>query len=89
VKLIPRLYGGGTEAYLDTLHDLQGEPPRVLVVGHNPDLEELVEMLTGDAVSLPTAALVQIALPIQNWQALDAEAEGELLEVWTPREAGD
>lgn len=86
VQFIPELYGGGPEAYLDTLHNQPGDHPCVLVVGHNPDLEELVEALTGETVSLPTAALVRIALPVENWEALDAEVEGVLAGVWTPRE---
>jgi phosphohistidine phosphatase len=54
------------------------------VVGHNPDLEELVEILTGESVSLPTAALAYLKFDIQDWH--DIEEQGKLVNVWTPRE---
>src|SRR5437870_2049014 len=37
------LYAAGPQAYIDALHDLD-DNVRVLIVGHNPGLEELVEM---------------------------------------------
>ena len=36
----------------------------LMIVGHNPGLEALIAQLTGEWESLPTAALVQIELPI-------------------------
>ena len=38
----------------------------VMIVGHNPGLEELVAQLTGGEQDLPTAALAQIGLPIDQ-----------------------
>jgi phosphohistidine phosphatase len=76
VELIPELYGGGPEAYLETLHNLPGENLRVLVVGHNPDLEELVEMLTGKRSACPPRRWRK-SPSIENWQALDAECRGD------------
>jgi phosphohistidine phosphatase len=86
VQIVPELYAAGPEAYLEALHTLDDENSRVMVVGHNPGLEELVETLTGETVTLPTAALAQVALPIQRWQELNDETQGELVKVWTPRE---
>jgi phosphohistidine phosphatase len=86
LQLSRELYAAGPEAYLEALQALAGEPESVLVVGHNPGLEELVEMLTGEAVRLPTAALAQVALPIQRWQELSEEVQGELANLWAPRE---
>ena len=36
----------------------------VMVVGHNPGLEELIAMLTDEWEPMPTAALAQITLQI-------------------------
>jgi phosphohistidine phosphatase len=86
IQLSRALYAAGPEAYLDALQSLTGEPTRVLVVGHNPDLQELVEILTGEMVRLPTAALAQVALPIERWQELSEEVEGKLVHLWEPRD---
>lgn len=85
VQLVEAFYGGGPEAYRETLQALPGAPGSVMVVGHNPDLEELLESLTGERPGLPTAALAQISLPINDWQDLTEDVEGELVHLWTPR----
>ena len=48
IKLNRSLYASGPEAYFDVMHDLSDDLIRVLIVGHNPGLEEVVEMLTGE-----------------------------------------
>ena len=58
----------------------------VMVIGHNPGLEELVETLTGEAEAMSTAALAKVALPIAHWSELSEDIEGELVNVWRPRE---
>jgi len=58
----------------------------VMIVGHNPGLEELVAQLTGDQQDLPTAALAQIVLPIDLWRDLKRSTRGTLLGLWRPKE---
>ena len=58
---------------------------RVMVVGHNPGVEELLEDLTGAAERMPTAALAQVALPISAWHELRLDASGRLVNLWLPR----
>ena len=50
------------------------------------DLQELVEILSGESVRLPTAALAHLQLDIQDWQDLNGEEQGKLVNLWTPRE---
>lgn len=80
------LYTSGPEAYLEILRTLDDAYQRVMVVGHNPDLEELLVMLTGSLDALPTAALAEIVLPIEHWSELDEGVDGELRHLWTSRE---
>lgn len=58
----------------------------VMIIGHNPGLETLVQILTDEINSLPTAALAQIELPIDEWQQLDLETYGELKNLWRPKD---
>ena len=58
----------------------------VMVVGHNPGLEELVEGLTGSHEILPTAALVLVELPIERWSELALNGTGRLKSLWCPKE---
>lgn len=54
----------------DELADLVARLPEdtrtVVLVGHNPAVEELVETLTGRWVAMPTAAVAVVAMPLWN-----------------------
>jgi phosphohistidine phosphatase len=80
------LYLGGLEAYLDALKRLPNDFKIVLVVGHNPDIEELVMNLTEWEERIPTAALVKIELSIEDWSILSSESKGKLVGIWRPKE---
>ena len=81
----PRLYFEGPRDHLEVLASLGGNSDRILLVGHNPNLEELVHRLTGELPVLPTAALVCIDLEIESWTEAPA-AKGRLRLVVRPRE---
>ncbi|MHB8647784.1 MAG: SixA phosphatase family protein [Thermomicrobiales bacterium] len=82
------LYAASVDTLLDRLRDAADEKT-LLLVGHNPGLEELICLLTGggDAepiVRLPTAGLACLALDIEEWQEIH-EACGLLHWLLTPR----
>ncbi len=55
-----RIYAASVPTLQEVLADVRaGE---VLLVGHNPGLEELLEHLTGESEEMPTAALARIVL---------------------------
>jgi phosphohistidine phosphatase len=80
------LYMGTSDDYLAILRDVPDSVKTVMVVGHNPDVEDLIEELTGSWEAMPTAALAQIQLPIDAWQALDLSETAELVNLWRPKE---
>ena len=80
------LYAFSAEPYIDVLSELADEYQIVMIVGHNPSMEELLELLTGEYQRFPTAALAQIELPIDSWGQLDDEVEGRLINLWRPKE---
>jgi phosphohistidine phosphatase len=75
-------YLAGPEQYLTAVSGVNDAHGRVMVVGHNPNLEQLVERLTGTVTTLATTTLVEIVLPIARWRELDGETRGELRGVW-------
>lgn len=80
------LYLGGPEAYVGVLRETGAGRDVAMVVGHNPDVEELVLLLTGRPVSMPTAAVAVLELPIERWSDLDGEIPGTLAAHGIPRE---
>ena len=86
ILLDPRLYMAGPADILSLLATLRENAETVMIVGHNPGLEKLVEQLTGARQDLPTAALAQIGLPIDQWCELKLSTRGTLVGLWRPEE---
>lgn len=80
------LYLAEAEGYITALHAVPDSVERVLVIGHNPGLEELLQKLSGRVEALPTSTIAFLSLPLVRWAELSAESEGELVEVMRPKE---
>jgi phosphohistidine phosphatase len=80
------LYAAPAEAYLALLQRLPAELQIVMVVGHNPGVDELVSELTGEDEHLSTAAIARLELSLERWSDVSAETEARLETVWRPRE---
>ena len=85
VKKLDALYDTVPGVYFEVLQTLLDKYQRVMVCGHNPTMEQLVNHLTEDIKRMPTAALAHIELPIQHWKALDLYTKGTLVNLWTPK----
>jgi len=83
--LLRDLYLAEPATFLRILQSVTDDPQRVLLVGHNPGLENLLTFLTGVEEPLPTAALACLELPIARWSELTPETRGQLKEIWRPR----
>jgi phosphohistidine phosphatase len=88
-----RLYEAGPEAILEVIRECRKAAPNLLVVGHNPGLQESAKLLiaTGDAEArrrlnekFPTAALAVIEFPFDDWAKLHPQA-GRLDHFVSPR----
>lgn len=80
------LYLSDTGCYLDVLKRLPDDVSRVLLVGHNPELDELLTLLTDVNQHMTTASLAHIDLPITCWSELNEATDGRLQKIWSPRE---
>ena len=58
-----RVYAASRDELLDVVTDLPEDTGTVVLVGHNPGFEELVEHLTGEPVPLPTSAIALVDVP--------------------------
>ena len=86
VQLSDELYLAHAESYLQVVRDKAAHAQRVMVVGHNPGLEQLLAELTGCAESLPTAAVAQVRFDVDSWDDVQLDGKGELVDVWRPRD---
>jgi phosphohistidine phosphatase len=88
-----RLYLAGTQTLLEIVRKAP-DVERLLLVGHNPGLEELALRLSRRdsdplraevAVKYPTGTLVEIELPVDNWADV-AEGRGRIVRLMRPRD---
>ncbi len=86
VRLEDDLYMAHPEAFIQVLKFLSDEFDSVMVVGHNPGVEELLRLLTGREEVVPTAALAHLTLPIRRWSEMNGQTTGELTNLWRPKE---
>ena len=80
------LYLAEPSAYLRVIRRYATTQTRVMLVGHNPGLEDLIQTMTGTSQPLPTAALADIRLDIHSWQELKPKITGKLRNLWLPRQ---
>jgi phosphohistidine phosphatase len=71
-------------AYLEALQTLPDEIERVMVIGHNPGLEGLLQILSGQIVPLSSGAVAHLVLRIDHWNELNMDGEAELVETFSP-----
>ncbi len=86
LELDRELYFGTTAGWFESLRANGADAECIMLVGHNPGLEEFLEQVSGQYESLPTAAIAHVELPIQDWSQLDRNAGGRLVTVQRPRE---
>jgi phosphohistidine phosphatase len=91
VKVEPRLYSAGSKELLTRIRRLSPAATSVLVVGHNPAIQDLVLGLASKSPELkairnkfPTAALAVLDAPIDEWRQL-APGEASLADFVTPK----
>ena len=86
IKHDERIYEASPQTLQQVAASIDDSFESAMIVGHNPGLEDLVSALTGAREDLPTAALAQLALPIDRWSEIGPRTRGTLVRVWRPRE---
>ncbi len=78
------LYHASPATWCETLRQLPEHLGTILIVGHNPELEALVEQLSGDWRRMPTAAIAHLVARDVSWQDLPKQG-AQLVSVATPK----
>jgi phosphohistidine phosphatase len=86
IRLRKGLYPAGAKGYIKYLRKLPKKYDRVVLVGHNPGLERLIEKLTRKQEEFPTGAIAQLELPIKRWKEFSSNKKYPLVLLWRPKE---
>lgn len=89
LELRDDFYHAAPRAYLEYLTQIEDDDLQtVMVVGHNPGLESLVEMLGQSWETMPTAAIACFSVDVRRWQDFHRSAV-HLIDVWRPKEVSE
>ena len=74
-----RIYEASVEQLLAVVSEVEDGAETMLIVGHNPGLQELLAHLTGEHAPMLPATLARIDLDIDAWDELRAAQAGRLI----------
>ena len=80
-----RIYEARPQGLTQVISELDDSFESAMVVGHNPGMEGLIRLLTGNIEAMPTAALAVVDLGIDSWRDVNA-GSGTLRAVHRPKE---
>jgi len=86
LQVTDELYHAPAQKYLSLLAQVPDQFQSVLMVGHNPGIESLLEWLSGEPTSMPTAALAHLQIQADSWQQFGSPAAAQLDGFWIPRD---
>jgi phosphohistidine phosphatase len=75
------LYMRGVKVYLHVISEWSDEYSCGMVVGHNPDVSNLVQLLTGVQVEMATSAIAVIKVPVDHWNEIETMIFCKLSEI--------
>ena len=88
IEWSPDLYHAAPHRLLDAARTAPDSAGRLMIVAHNPGIEELASALAGREILVPTGTLVLFQTDLDHWADLDHAVLRERL-VWRPRDLAD
>jgi phosphohistidine phosphatase len=77
LRFDPEIYDADLVSLLSILRRVEDHNQTVILVGHNPGIENLIRFLTGEVRAVATAALAKITFEGNSWRSLN-DGEGHL-----------
>ncbi|MFO8063897.1 MAG: SixA phosphatase family protein [Spirochaetota bacterium] len=79
-----QLYGADAADYISLVRELNDDYETVMVVGHNPAVEDLLSKIVKREVDMKTAWVAVLDLDIDSWEQFANGAEVTIRETLTP-----
>lgn len=86
LKTLDALYMAEPPLIVEVLKKVDDQAERVMVIGHNPGLESLLQRLIGEVESLPTASVAYLELPLDHWSDLTLDTRVKKWDKWKPKD---
>lgn len=85
ITLEKRIYEASLFTMLEILSEIDEKLSSVLIVGHNPSIENIIRTLSGEIQPIPTATLTKINLNIEKWNEISHDC-GEIEFIICPKD---
>lgn len=86
VRYDRKLYLATPNTLTETVAQLDPGKKQVLLVGHNPGLEDFLYQLTGIRDLMPTAALAHVVLETEQWSDVSTKHRWQLKRLVKPKD---
>jgi len=86
IEYTDKLYMAESGAILELIHTQPDSIKTLMVIGHNPGMEALVQVLSRKVESLSTASVVYLQADIKSWKDLKQDSKLKLKKFWQPSE---
>lgn len=70
IRTIDDFYNASADTLLAEVQRTDATCKRLVLVGHNPGISWLRQMLTGESLDMPTCAVTVIHFDVDDWQAV-------------------
>jgi phosphohistidine phosphatase len=81
------IYASSVARYLKVIRAVpNGEASPLMIVGHNPEMEEALYFFAGIHDHVPTACVIWLQIDVQHWSELPDHPNAQLKAVWKPKE---
>lgn len=77
IRTEPRLYNAEADVYAEVISEVGDGVKHLMLIGHNPTVEQMAAQLSGQERHMPTAAYLRIEIPAA-WKAFRLENFKEL-----------
>jgi phosphohistidine phosphatase len=85
IRYDERIYEAGGARLLDVVSQIENDRNIVLLVGHNPAMEDLLQILSGRLEQLSTATLAKLVIKTTKWKSV-SQKKAELEWLVRPNE---
>ncbi|MCA9040376.1 MAG: histidine phosphatase family protein [Planctomycetaceae bacterium] len=84
LEINPDLYFSSVFSYIDVLNQQLDKHQRVLLIGHNPIIEDFLSTFTGGWREVKTSAIAQLTFDLDCWADLTNHTKAKLKNFWIP-----
>jgi phosphohistidine phosphatase len=86
LELREELYHSSPRTLVKFIRATDDRYDSLLLIAHNPGLEELLELWTKEYVRFPTAAIALFRFDVDRWSQVELEATVACERLWKPKE---